>query len=144
MNARDIVAKIPMSGDPDGTVRDPGMHTSILNLTKQLLAVRFNFVSELDLQDGIEQVLRRHKWTYSREFQLDSHNRIDFLLHNGLGVEVKLDPSLSAVTRQLFRYAAQPGINGLMLVTSQLRLNRLPPTIKDKPIHVVWIAGAGL
>jgi hypothetical protein len=113
-------------------------------VSDRLSNARFNLASEKDLQDGIETVLSGHGWPYGREVRLDAQDRIDFLLGNGIGIEVKIDKSLSAVTRQLHRYAQQPLIVGLLLVTTRMRLRALPPEFNGKPTRVVCLLGSTL
>ncbi len=116
----------------------------IQTVTSQLLAIRFNFVCERDLQDGIEKVLREQGHTFSREFRFDAKDRIDFMVEGGLGLEVKIDRNLAQVTRQLHRYAQQSSVQGLLLVTSRLRLTNLPDFLNEKPIRSAWISGVNL
>lgn len=59
-----------------------------------------------------------------------------------IGVEVKLKGRPGDILRQLRRYAEDPGLAGLLLVTS--RPITLPNTIKGKPVAVFDLGRAWL
>lgn len=100
-----------------------------------LSATRFRFATEEELQDGIAEALRDHH--PQREVRLSAHDRIDFLLW-GVGIEVKIKGGVSALTRQLVRYAELPAIAALVVVTSQRQYAlQLPRTLGGKPVVVV-------
>jgi hypothetical protein len=104
-----------------------------------LRGVNFRFVSEAELQEGIARVLTERGLAFEREVKLAAADRIDFLVGT-VGIEVKVDGPLSALTRQIYRYAKHDRIDGLLVVSS---LNRLafgmPAAINGKPVtvHVV-------
>lgn len=98
---------------------------------------RFAFTTELDLQEGLVQLFEMRKFAFEREAVLSPTDRIDFLLPDGIGVEVKIDRSLTSVTRQLFRYAKHDRISGLILVTSRIRLLNLPSQLNGKTVLAV-------
>lgn len=107
---------------------------------------KFRFSSEKDLQDGLEKLFLMKPFIYSREVDLGVESRIDFLLDEDtsmpLGIEVKVDGSLSAVTRQLHRYAQSPKIGQLMLVTSKMQHDHMPREMNGKQIYVVHLGGS--
>jgi len=76
-----------------------------------------------------------------REVRVGSADRIDFLLPGGLGVEVKINGSLSGLTRQVHRYAQREEISALIVVTTRHRLAQLPDTMHGKPVRVVKVGG---
>jgi hypothetical protein len=94
----------------------------------------FRFGTELELQDGIARALTDRGVSFRREVVLSKRDRIDFMLDDGIGVEVKIDGSVSALTRQVFRYAELPDIRGLLVVVSAIRLANLPSQIGTKPV----------
>ena len=49
--------------------------------------------------------------------------------------------SLAQATRQLFRYAAQPSVTGVLLVTTRYAHRALPETMEGKPVGVLCLAG---
>lgn len=103
---------------------------------------RFNFDSELELQSGIDLALQRNNIEFQREVRLGAGNRIDFLVPPGIGIEVKIGGSTSALIRQLHRYALRPEILGLVVVASRLRLNPGLDMIGGKPLHIIGLIGS--
>lgn len=99
----------------------------------------FTFADERELQDGLAIVLA--PLCAVREVRLGPTDRIDFLLPGGVGVEVKVDGSLLALTRQVHRYAQRVEISALLIVTSRRRLAALPDEMNGKPVRVVVVGG---
>jgi len=97
---------------------------------------RINFTNEKELQQGVAGVFDANKYEYEREAVLASSDRIDFLI-GGIGVEVKVGGSLSALLRQLYRYAGYERIECLLVISSRKLLTRLPAEIRGKPIRAV-------
>ena len=99
---------------------------------------KFNFNDEDELQQGISMVVGGE---WKREYRLDESNRIDFWhqMHR-LGIEVKIDGSLSDLTRQVFGYTQNDLIQGVLVVTQLQRLSRLPDTMNGKPVRVAHLA----
>lgn len=99
---------------------------------------RFAFGSEFELQAGIEQVLRSRGAQFEAEADLGQHGRIDFLLDGGIGIEVKVAGSPSAVARQVIGYTKSPSVREIVLITARARVDAyLPLQVGGKPIHVV-------
>jgi len=107
---------------------------------------RFRFARETDLQDGLERLFKSHPFTYQREVNLGEFGTIDFVLDLdtpfALGVEVKIDGALSAVTRQLHRYCQSDKVGAVMLVTSRIQLDRMPDRMCGKEVYVVPLIGS--
>ncbi len=101
-----------------------------------LARVKFSYRDEKELQEGIRRVLTMAGLSFEREAQLAGRDRIDFWLEPGLGLEVKVDGSLSLVTRQLHRYSEHPTVHALLLVTSCSNHRALPHAMSDKPVRV--------
>lgn len=121
-----------------------------LSIESLIYNARFRFTDERDLQEQIAALLETNKIVFTREFSLSQQDRIDFICltlskEKGLtesaavGIEVKVDGSLSAIERQLWRYAASPMLSRLILVTTRSRHTRCPAQILDKPISVVHL-----
>lgn len=108
-------------------------------LCEILMRYRFNHTSEAELQDGVAEVLGRHGLAFEREAALDGRDRIDFLV-GALGVEIKVDGSLSLVTRQVHRYLQCDRVEGLVVLTSRQKHANLPPEINGKPVQVLWVS----
>lgn len=124
--------------------------------------------SERYLQDAIDEKLRPQVLTarhpgrrLRREFELSATDRIDFLIQEpnpiqppiggpgvrasiGIGLEVKVDGPLSALVRQLQRYAQHDAVDALLVVTTRARLHAVPTTLSGKPIAVALLLTGGL
>jgi hypothetical protein len=106
---------------------------------------RYAFTTEEDLQQGIASALQAAKIDAFREFEVAAGSRIDFFIGGGIGIEVKIRAALSALTRQLHRYAQSSHIEALILATPSLRLARgVPSSLCGKPIVCVVIDGGAL
>jgi hypothetical protein len=108
-------------------------------IARALHRVKFFYTDEKSLQRGIGQVLGKLGVQWQPEVVLTPQDRIDFLVEDGIGIEVKIDSSLAQVTRQLYRYAHQPQIKQLILVTTRSRHREQPETMNDKPLLVVYL-----
>lgn len=103
---------------------------------------RLMFGTEAELQEGLARVLAAAGVDHRREVPLSKRDRIDFLLPEGIGIEVKIEGALSALTRQLWRYAEHEEVVALVLVTSQLRLTALPKVLNGKAIICLPVSRA--
>jgi hypothetical protein len=109
-------------------------------LCRLIHSARFRYSGEMDLQAGIGQLLSGEGIAFKREVPITKKDRIDFLLAEpGIGIEVKVDGSLSSVIRQLFRYAEHPGIMDLILVTTRMKHMPLPESANGKSLYLVYI-----
>lgn len=99
--------------------------------------------NEIALQDTIVQRFERDGVPYEREVRLSPADKIDFLC-DVVGVEVKVDGALSAVTRQLHRYAQHDRVRHLVLITTRRLHIALPTFVNNKIITVVHLVGASL
>jgi hypothetical protein len=107
----------------------------------RLRAYRFRSTSEHDVQLGIGAVLDFERVAFRREVVLSRSDRIDFLLEGGLGIEVKVDSSHTAVLRQLNRYASHVGVAALLLVTTRSKHIDMPSELQGKPVRVLFKPG---
>lgn len=115
--------------------------TKTEHVARVLCAERLPRTPELALQNAIARTLRAHGLTFEREVRLSDGDQIDFLVGDDLGLEVKIDGSLSEVTRQIHRYAQSKRIAELLLVTTRSRHRPMPPAFSCKPIHVLHLLG---
>lgn len=103
---------------------------------RALAAHRFLYASEADLQAAVHAVVGG-----DREIALTPGSRIDVLTGaatlSRVGVEVKVDGPVSAVVRQLDRYAASGIVEALVLVTNRARHTRVPETLHGVPVYPV-------
>jgi hypothetical protein len=101
---------------------------------------RYSFVTERDLQDGIAQALYQRGVRFDREVRLTAEDRPDFMV-DAIAVEVKVDGTISEITRQLHRYAQHKAVRELLLVTSLARLANQPEKLNGKPVAVLSLLG---
>jgi len=101
----------------------------------RLRAHTYRVASECDLQDAVAAVLAEigpvREWIHGRD-------RPDFFL-DGVAIEVKIDGSLSALTRQCHRYAQIGEVAAILVVTNRHRLAQLPEEMNGKPVRVVMV-----
>lgn len=102
---------------------------------------RYQYTDEFELHEGIAIALVEAGQAFTREVALSVRDRIDFLVGK-IGVEVKTQGSVSRVATQLLRYAASPRVDGLILVTTRLQLDRFPAELAGKPLRVVALPRA--
>lgn len=113
--------------------------TSALVL-QALAGKRFIESDEASLQAGIALALESAGVVFEREVRLSEHDRVDFLIDR-TALEVKVDGSLSAVTRQLHRYAQSERVAEIVLVTTRMQHSRLPLALNGKRILVIPTMG---
>lgn len=115
----------------------PPLHVILEKLSR----TPYRFTNENDLHLGISRTLASLGVEFEREVKLSSKDRIDFMLGD-IGLEVKIDGTLSNVTRQLWRYASLPQIQTLILVTTRTKHRIQPNQMNNKDIYVVSIIPA--
>lgn len=121
----------------------------IERIREALARRRFSVGTEDELQRAIAQVLDEEGVPYVREHALSERDRLDFAVAAEGGarlvaLEVKVDGSLSELTRQLHRYAEHPHIDALAVVTNRARLLDVPRELRGKPVHVISLLGSAL
>jgi len=116
-----------------------------IELASELVALRFRCNDEKELQGGVFGALTGFEIPFIAEYPLTPHERVDFYIPvGGIGIEVKTNDSrggagLSAVTRQLWRYAKSDEIKALILITTRSKHRELPNEILGKPLLVVYL-----
>lgn len=116
--------------------------TTVAQIERILSEHRYSYASEAELQAGLAEVLASHGIAFEREVELGAEDRIDFLLPDGLGLEVKVKGSLAQVTRQLHRYAQQEAISGLLLVSTRMQHRAIPRDLNGKQVGYLHLGGA--
>ncbi len=109
-----------------------------MEIVRLLSAVRIRHSTEEQLQDGIAQVLESEGIAFEREVALTRSSRIDFMVGT-VGLEVKIKGPVTAVLRQLYRYACSAETTRLVLVTTRAQHRRLPDMLCGKPVTVVYL-----
>ncbi len=94
------------------------------------------------VQRAIADVLRNQRppIAFAREVRLDKANRIDFMVGH-IGVEVKIGGGISALIRQLARYAEFDQVGDLVLVSTRATLARVPTELNGKRVRVALLLG---
>jgi hypothetical protein len=113
----------------------------LIDRLRALLAgYRFDESSEEALQAGVRAVLDGAGIQHRAEARLTPLDRIDFLAGD-VGIECKVQGSLSELIRQLHRYAQLDEIGSLLVLTTKRRLAILPATLNGKRIESVATLG---
>lgn len=115
------------------------MRHSAIQICGLISSLRSATGDESVLQAGIAQALSETGIAFQPEVALSSKNRIDFLLENGIGIETKIDGAVSAVTRQLFRYAESDRITELILITTKARHLSIERTLNGKTVYIAHL-----
>lgn len=109
-----------------------------------LTSTALTYNNEDSLQAAICDALEAAGLAPVREVKLTGTlGRID-LMCGDVGIEVKIDGQLNAVTRQLMRYTHDPRIRELVLVTTRAKHHQIPEELNGKAIHLVSLIGAAL
>jgi len=103
-----------------------------------ITAFTYPYTSEDLLQAAIARALNEKQIEHAREVRLDPRNRIDFLVGT-IGIEIKVDGSTMAVTRQLQRYAQFEAITELILVTTRSRMLNVARELTGKRVNVLFL-----
>lgn len=102
-------------------------------------SIKINFSNEAECHRGIKEAFDAAGIAYQHEVKIPE-GRLDFLI-DGVGVEVKLDGSLSDLTRQLYKYSLSSKLTGLAVITNKNRLTYLPLEMSEKPLEVIFLSG---
>jgi hypothetical protein len=115
-------------------------------VVETILAHRITGVDEYRLQAGLADVFTQQGLAFEREVVLTTADRIDFLHPDGIGIECKVKDSPSKVASQVVRYLRHDRVQGLILVTNQVRLGHSLPAslsitgqdgvVREKPILI--------
>lgn len=104
---------------------------------------RLDLSDEKTTQVQLASIFTDHGIVFEREKRLTGRDIVDFLIQDGVAVEVKLHGAKKmSVFRQLRRYAAHSEVNALVLVTN-LSMG-LPPEIDGKPVYYASLGEAWL
>lgn len=99
-----------------------------------LQAYRYRYGSEVDLHEGIGQVLAN--LPLEREVTLPGGHRLDFLVDKRVAIEVKVKGSETDALMQVGRYCKLPEVHGAILATTRMWDPR-GGVMFEKPVHVV-------
>ncbi|MBB6689933.1 hypothetical protein H7B90_00815 [Cohnella xylanilytica] len=106
---------------------------AIQRTEKAIRSIRIQPVNyEVEIHAAIRKALLAHEIGFDYEVRLAPRNRIDFLTHERVGIEVKKGkPNELSVLRQLNRYAAFPEVEAIILVIQ--RYQDVPSEVNGKP-----------
>ena len=114
-------------------------------LDRVLGAIRahhFRYTNEDELQEGLALVLGNAGLEVQREVILSETDRIDLLVEEEVGVEVKVGGNSAGAFQQLQRYASHDRIKQLVLITN--RWQSFPEEAGGKPLTVYSLVEANL
>ncbi len=89
---------------------------------------------EFALHAELEARLIAKRIPFEREVRMGPHKRPDFVV-KGIAVELKIAGGEMEILRQMKRYAADPTIRGVVLVSTKAMA--VPETLGGKPVAVV-------
>lgn len=89
------------------------------------------------LAEDVHAALSRAGENSMREVPL-TRGRVDLRV-SGTAIELKVKGTAEAVEAQLRRYAEDPTVIDLVLVTTSAKLRSMPSTIGGKKLHVVYL-----
>jgi len=112
----------------------------VTKVVRHLAKFRFQATTEAEFQNSIAEALGR-EFTFRREVRLAPGDRIDFLLDNGVGIEVKTQGTAATAEKQLRRYAKSEQVKALILMTSRSQVAVQPLSIDGKPVRTVIFYG---
>jgi hypothetical protein len=119
----------------------PLEHPEPITTSDELIAAlrrhRFSHTSERELQAAVAGLLSTRLPIV--EERRTSAGRLDIYVPSlRLAIELKTGGATNGVLRQLYRYAEDPDIDVLVLITSRRRqAAEMPEMLGSKPLHVV-------
>lgn len=105
---------------------------------------KYSCHTEKSLQDGIEAVFIAREVEFKRELHISKKDRPDFIMPNGIAIEVKIQGTLSQFLRQASRYLLDEKITELILVGTPHWINSVPPLLHNKSISKLRLLGSML
>lgn len=113
--------------------------TMIERIDRLMRSHVFRYRDEADFQEGIAIVLRGAGIRFEREVKLGTAGRIDFMVRDTIGLEVKVTGSNSLVIRQIQRYANRPEVSEIILVTTRAVHMNIPDRLRGKRVTVICL-----
>lgn len=118
------------------------MTENVKKIFELLRTQRFIISNEKSVQAEMERVFKANGFNHIREYDLDEQSTIDFLMDDGIGIEVKIKGQKRAIYNQCLRYSKIPKIQQLILVTSVS--TGMPNALNGKPIYILNLSKAWL
>ncbi len=107
--------------------------TDCASVLHALKTVRFIISDEKDLHEQVSAALDGSGIEHTREVIIGPRERVDFLIFDGIAVEVKIKGGKLAIFRQLKRYAESDLVKEIILLSSVSM--GLPLSINGRPAH---------
>lgn len=124
-----------------------GINIHAENIGRLLSNYRFNFSCEIELQNGIESVLKQSDMTYKREYHLTKKDRPDFFVEHidgNIVLEIKIGGTKNDLLRQISRYLQHERVNGVFVIGTTYWLNQIPDLLNGKPVWSLRLIGSML
>jgi hypothetical protein len=115
--------------------------TIAFEIVSLLAKARLPLSDEKILQNEIEKLIKATGYDYGREIKMVI-GTIDFVVGEGVGIEVKIGGQKRKIWRQIGGYLEDPRIEHLIVAASTPLA--FPQHSSGKPITVVSLAGAWL
>lgn len=101
---------------------------------------RYRVVSETELGVAIARILTSEGIAFEKERRLTPKLRIDFLLADGTGIELKTKGPTSSAWRQIHQYAMQEPVHRMLLVSTLKRHTiDIPDSFAGKPLAAIHL-----
>lgn len=123
----------------------PGTDLMLLRrLTELLPRYAYRYGNEIELHQGIAEVLTHAQISFEREYVAGPDDRFDFLVEPGIVIEAKVKGSLSKALPQIRRYAARGEVAAVVLVTTRFwgGWGGALTELHGKPVRIVQLRGA--
>ena len=111
----------------------------VARLVHVLRSYRFRYTTEKELHASVRRALSENEVPFEDECDLEDCGVVDFLVGDGVALELKIQGNPTDVARQLLGYARSGRVKELVLLTGRSRLGDLPPRLLGKPLHVVTL-----
>ncbi len=121
--------------------------TKIDRLCQVLQEASVRYATEAQMHLDLRAALKTAGIAHETELRLSDRNRVDLAVADAGGwivIEVKVRGKRTDVERQIARYAIDPAVVAVILVTSVIRHARLDSSYCMKPLHVIVHGDRGL
>ena len=91
---------------------------------------------EPELHEAVKQLFNENAVFYKHEVVLSKQDRVDFMI-DGIALEIKDGGGVSAIIRQLHRYAQCDAVASVILLTTKLSHKKVPSIMNGKSVAVI-------
>lgn len=96
---------------------------------------KYSLNTESELQNEIENTLKKENIPFKRELKINKENRPDFIINDEIALEVKIKGTAKNIFNQCKRYCETNKIKSLILVTR--KHIGFPKQINGKDCYIV-------